>query len=99
MKDYLYDVFLSFTGADRDLKNAVRLHLEGQGLRCYDSDLYCKGQFRADFCEALDRSRVYLMLLTDNLRNDPTVSGHGTAPLPRCGARATLPASWRRRGS
>ena len=78
MKDYLYDVFLSFTGADRDLKNAVRLHLEGQGLRCYDSDLYCKGQFRADFCEALDKSRVYLMLLTDNLRNDPTVSGHGT---------------------
>ena len=78
MKDYLYDVFLSFTGADRDLKNAVRLHLEALGLTCYDSDLYCKGQFRPDFCEALDKSRVYLMLLTDNLRNDPTVSGRGT---------------------
>lgn len=78
MKEYLYDVFLSFTGADRELKDALRVCLEASGMRCYDSDLYCKGQFRADFCEALDRSRVYLMILSDNLRNDPTVTGHGT---------------------
>ncbi|MBE6553189.1 MAG: hypothetical protein E7666_02490 [Ruminococcaceae bacterium] len=78
MKDYLYDVFLSFTGADRELKNSIRVRLEEMGLRCYDSDLYCKGHFRDDFCEALDESRVYLMILSDHLRNNPTVSGVGT---------------------
>lgn len=77
MKEYLYDVFLSFTGADRELKNTVRDTLEVQGLSCYDSDLYCQGHFRDDFCEALDKSRVYLMLLTDNLRNDPAISKTG----------------------
>lgn len=78
MKEYLYDVFLSFTGADRELKNRIKEYLGEIGLSYYDSDLYCKGQFRQDFCEALDKSRVYLMLLTDNLRNDPTVTGTGT---------------------
>ncbi len=78
MKEYLYDVFLSFTGADRELKNSLREQLESMGLACYDSDLYCKGHFRDDFCEALDKSRVYLMILTDHLRNNPTESGHGT---------------------
>ncbi len=76
-KNYAYDVFLSFTGADREMKNGIRCFLEENGLKCYDSDLYCKGNFRADFCEALDQSRVYLMLLTDNLKNDPMISERG----------------------
>lgn len=78
MKEYQYDVFLSFTGADRELKNRIEARLDADGMKCYDSDLYCAGQFRPDFCEALDRSRVYLMILTDNLRNDPNVTGHGS---------------------
>ncbi len=77
MKDYQYDVFLSFTGADRELKDSIKERLASMGLSYYDSDSYCKGQFRADFCEALDQSRVYLLLLTDNLRNDPLVTKHG----------------------
>ncbi len=78
MKEYQYDVFLSFTGADRELKNSLREHLEAQGLHCYDSDLYCNGQFRSDYCEALDKSRVYLLILSDNLRNDPIFTSKGT---------------------
>ena len=78
MKFYQYDVFLSFTGADRELKNQIGEHLRSLGLSYYDSDLYCKGQFRPDFCKALDSSRVYLMILSDNLRNDPTVTKTGT---------------------
>ena len=77
MKDYQYDVFLSFTGADRDMKNRIAAYLDKKGMKPYDSDLYCAGQFRPDFCEALDRSRVYLMILTDNLRNDPNITGRG----------------------
>lgn len=77
MKEYQYDVFLSFTGADRELKNTVKERLGEMGLSFYDSDLYCMGQFRSDYCEALDKSRVYLLLLTDNLRNDPMFSKRG----------------------
>ncbi len=77
LKTYEYDVFLSFTGADRELKNEIRVKLEASGLACYDSDSYCKGRFRDDYSEALDKSRVYLMILTDNLRNDPILSGKG----------------------
>lgn len=77
MKNYTYDVFLSFTGADREMKNEIRVFLEEKGLKCYDSDLYCMGHFREDFCEALDQSKVYLMILTDNLKNDPMISNKG----------------------
>ncbi len=76
--EYQYDVYLSFTGGDRALKNEIRERFEAEGLSCYDSDAYCKGQFRENYVEALDSSRVYLMILTDNLRNDPAVSGRGT---------------------
>ncbi len=76
-KTYEYDVFLSFTGADRELKNELKAHLTKSGLVCYDSDALCKGRFRDDFCQALDKSRVYLMILSDNLRNDPLITGKG----------------------
>ena len=77
MKQYKYDVFLSFTGADRELKNSIKAALRLKKLEPYDSDENCSGQFRPDFCRALDQSRVYLMILTDNLRNDPNVTGRG----------------------
>ncbi len=96
MKDYKYDVFLSFTGGDRELKTELRERLEAPevGLHCYDSDLYCKGPFREDFCEALDQSRVYLMILSDNLRNDPAVTGRGSLSEVRreCGLACELEA-------
>lgn len=76
--EYKYDVYLSFTGADRDLKNDIFARLRGLGYEPYDSDSYCMGQFRQNYMEALDQSRVYLLLLTDNLRNDPAISGKGT---------------------
>ena len=76
--EYKYDVYLSFTGADRDLKNDIFARLRALGYEPYDSDSYCMGQFRQNYMEALDQSRVYLLLLTDNLRNDPAISGKGT---------------------
>lgn len=77
MKNYEYDVFLSFTGIDRELKNKIYEHLSPT-LKCYDSDRECMGGFREDFSKALDQSRVYLLILSDNLRNDPALSGKGT---------------------
>ena len=78
MKHYEQDVFLSFTGADREWKNAIKKRIDDAGLSYYDSDEMCNGQFRPGFTEALDKSRVYLMILTDNLRNDPNVTKRGT---------------------
>ena len=80
MKEYLYDVYMSFTGADRELKNniAKRLVDETGFKKVYDSDAYCKGQFRQDYMEALSKSKVFLMILSDNLRNDPAVTQTGT---------------------
>ena len=77
MKSYEYDVFLSFTGIDREIKNKIYEHLSPT-LKCYDSDRECMGGFREDFSKALDQSQVYLLILSDNLRNDPALSGKGT---------------------
>jgi len=78
MKEYEYDVYMSFTGANRDLKNEIAAYMDSHGLKCYDSDAYCNGKFKEDYCEALDKSRVFLLVLTDNLRNDPNITQKGT---------------------
>ena len=70
-EDYNYDVFLSWTGADRPVKNRVKEILIDSGIpedRIYDSDVRCRGEFRSNFSEALKSSMVYLLILTDNLR-------------------------------
>ncbi|MGN1066452.1 MAG: NB-ARC domain-containing protein, partial [Candidatus Fimimonas sp.] len=76
--DYKYDVFLSWTGKDAQLKNAVKQCLENAGFSCYDSELNCNGTFRDNYVQALQASKVYLILMTDNLRNNPNESGKGT---------------------
>lgn len=83
-KQYKHEVFLSFTGADREIKTQIREFLDenfkGKSEYeepCYDSDLYCCGRFREDYIQALDQSRVYLLILSDNLNNDPNKTGNG----------------------
>ena len=65
-EDYNYDVFLSWTGADRPVKNRVKEILIDSGIpedRIYDSDVRCRGEFRSNFSEALKSSMVYLLIL------------------------------------
>ena len=78
MKNYEYDVYVSFTGADRALKNDLHRRLRAAGLVTYDSDELCAGRFREDYMQALDSSRVFLLILSDHLLNDPAKSGTGT---------------------
>lgn len=78
LQDYKYDVFISWTGKDKPLKDEVKMLLTNAGLRCYDSEVECKGEFRSDYMYALQYSKVYILLMTDNLRNDPNVSGYGS---------------------
>lgn len=77
-QDYKYDVFISWTGKDKPLKDKVKSLLSDAGLICYDSEVECKGEFRSDYMHALQYSKVYLLLMTDNLRNDPNVNGYGS---------------------
>ena len=68
--EYKYNLFLSWTGADRELKNQIRdffVEKSGNPDYCYDSDIHCKGHFRQDYIEALYQSKVYLLILTDSL--------------------------------
>lgn len=75
---YEYDVMISWTGKDRALKNAVRDALKGAGLAVYDSETDCAGRFRDDYVRAIGASKVFLALMSDNLRSDPNVGGEGT---------------------
>ena len=76
--EYEFDVMISWTGKDRELKNAIREALEAAGLKVYDSERDCVGRFRDDYTRAIGASKVFLAIMSDNLRNDPNVGGEGT---------------------
>lgn len=84
--EYTFDVFLSWTGADRDLKNDLKAFFQQKEetaakktiTNIYDSDENCiSGEFRKDYIEALSKSKTYIMILSDHVLNDPTVSQKG----------------------
>ena len=77
--EYKYQVFLSWTVADRALKDDLNDYLRKHDItEIYDSDEGClSGEFRIDYIEALETSQVYLMILTDSVLNNPTTSGMG----------------------
>lgn len=81
MEKYTYDVFLSWTGADRQLKNDLKEFLISKGIqsdKIYDSDINCRGgEFRQDYISALSASKVYIMILSDSVLNDPNVTNKG----------------------
>lgn len=74
---YLYDVFLSWTGADRPVKNQIKAELEKNGFTVFDSDERCKSRFREECIEGVNRSRVYLLILSNAIANDPNLTGRG----------------------
>ena len=74
---YEYDLFLSWTGTDREIKNQVKdyfISKYGEDFRIYDSDEECRGKFRDNYSEALVKSKVYLVILTDNLRRTTRIT-------------------------
>lgn len=76
--EYEFDVIMSWTGKDRELKNAIREAMEAERLKVYDSDRDCAGRFRDDYTRAIGASKVFLAIMSDNLRNDPNAGGEGT---------------------
>ena len=60
------DVFLSWTGADRELKNKIKDYLESHGITCLESDESCSGDFRQWSREAVSSCNLFLLILTEN---------------------------------
>lgn len=75
MKTYQYDVYISYTGVDRERKNQIINRLGELGVSCYQSTGFLSNHFQSDFCKALDRSRVYLLVLSEALHRLPAWDG------------------------
>ena len=78
--EYKYDVFISWTGKDREIKDKVKNYLIERGIleeKIFDSEYKCAGEFREECLYAISVSKVYLLLLGDNVANDPNISGNG----------------------
>lgn len=61
------NVFISWTGADRELKNKIVKHLEENNITCIESDEECWGDFGEWSVEAVSKCSVFLLLMTENV--------------------------------
>lgn len=59
------NVFISWTGVDRDVKNAIVDRLQAEHINCYDSDEFCVSDFSTDCIAAIEKSSVFIVLVSD----------------------------------
>ena len=55
------DVFVSWTGADREVKNSIVTYLRSKGISCLESDSECCGDFGEWSVEAVSACSVFLL--------------------------------------
>ena len=60
------DVFISWTGQDKAIKDAVKAHLEDKGLTCTDSQIDCAGNYFEWSKQAATASHIAVLILTEN---------------------------------
>ena len=60
------DVFISWTGKDKAIKDAVKAHLEDKGLTCTDSQIDCAGNYFEWSKQAATASHIAVLILTAN---------------------------------
>ena len=60
------DVFISWTGKDKAIKDAVKAHLEDKGLACTDSQIDCAGNYFEWSKQAATASHISVLILTEN---------------------------------
>lgn len=60
------DVFISWTGKDKAIKDAVKAHLEDKGLACTDSQIDCAGNYFEWSKQAATVSHIAVLILTEN---------------------------------
>ena len=67
------NVFISWTGRDRELKNTVVNYLEENGITCLESDESCCGDFGQWSREAVSACSLFLLIFTENTKNSTYV--------------------------
>ena len=60
------DVFISWTGLDRRIKNCVVQYLESHGIKCVDSDRDCAGNYVEWSIQSVSACQVFLPIITPN---------------------------------
>ena len=65
------DVFISWTGKDRKVKDEIKNYLQKQGIQCIDSDEDCFGNFVEWSASAATSCSVFLLILTENTLKSP----------------------------
>ena len=61
-----HDVFISWTGDDRDLKDKIYKYLSERDISCLESDKSCSGDFRQWSDEAVGACTVFLLIYTEH---------------------------------
>lgn len=65
-----FEIFLSWTGSNRKEKNIVKEFLVKEGFKVFDSDVECRGDFKKECKEGIERSQVYILFLSRDLLSD-----------------------------
>lgn len=61
--------FISWTSADRDVKNVIAQRLQEEGIFCWESDEHCYNQ---DKCaRQVRQSQVFIIIYSDAVNNNP----------------------------
>lgn len=60
------DVFISWTGKDRELKDRIVEFLNSNHISCLESDESCSGDYRQWSKQAVGACSVFLLILTEN---------------------------------
>jgi len=59
------DAFISWTGADRDVKNLLVEKLQAAGISCWDSDEECTSDYSAECIAAIKRCGLFIVIVSN----------------------------------
>ena len=67
------DVFISWTGKDREIKNQIVAYLKGKSLSVLESDESCSGDYRQWSREAVGACSIFVPIITEHTKNSTYV--------------------------
>ncbi len=59
------EVFVSWTGDDRDVKNVIVERLHDEDIKCWDSDEYCTSDYSHECIKAIENCEVFIVIVSD----------------------------------
>ncbi len=68
------NIFLSFCGADRNVKNAIKDYLESleKGYTVFHSDEFCASEFSGECIKMIDRSQIFVAIVSEETMSEST---------------------------